>query len=166
MSFFPSKYLASYRFFSAIERDPEEIIFDLCRGKTNGARMKSAVNHCKAFFESYVKHAMKLYPTLGTKEYEWKRMITSASTVLSLWSLIIGYANSTCLQKKRSDDHDNAEMWKLVFDTTGRRSDGPAYVVTLVRSHPPQLPATKLTLRLRAGLTARLTAVDKARPCR
>lgn len=57
-------------FFFAMERDFEEIIFYLCRGKTDAARKKSAVNHYKAFFASYVKHSVKPYPTLEPKEYE------------------------------------------------------------------------------------------------
>ena len=65
-------------------RDPEEIIFDLCRGKTDAARKKSAVDHCKAFFESYVKRSVKPYPTLGPEEYEWKRSVESVRAVLSL----------------------------------------------------------------------------------
>lgn len=41
-----------------------------CRGKTDAARKKSAVNHYKAFFGSYVKRSVNPYPTLGPKEYE------------------------------------------------------------------------------------------------
>lgn len=72
-----SKYSASHRFF-ILKRHLEEVTFYLFRRKTYRAHKKSAVDHCKTFFESYEEfkvRVMKLYPTLGPEEYEWKRTI-------------------------------------------------------------------------------------------
>lgn len=82
---------------------------------------------------------MKPFPTLGPEEYEWKRGIESANTVLILWGLVVGHADSTLLQQKRRDDPDNAQIWRLTFDTVGKRSDGPVRAVSLVRSPPMPL---------------------------
>lgn len=120
-----------------MKRDPEEIILDLCRGKRDVVRKKSAIDHCKTFFTDYVKRSVKPFPTLGPEEYEWKRGIESANTVLNLWGLIVCHVDSTFLQQKRRDDPDNAQIWRLTFDTVGKRSDGPVHAVSLVRPPHP-----------------------------
>jgi hypothetical protein len=75
--------------------DPDTIWTGLCEGD------ETATAWTKAFFSDYVEHSVRPVMVLGPREYEDKRMVNSASTLLAMWRKLVKEADLTVLKAKR-----------------------------------------------------------------
>jgi hypothetical protein len=61
------------------------------------------------YFRDYVKNSIREFPVLGEEEYERRRTVNYAATVLKRWRDLIAEADSTVLLKQRKADPVNSE---------------------------------------------------------
>ena len=78
--------------------DPDTIWTGLCEGD------ELATAWTKAFFSDYVEHSVRPAMVLGPAEYEDKRMVNSAGTVLAMWRKLVKEADLTVLRAKRKQE--------------------------------------------------------------
>lgn len=52
---------------------------------------------------------------LGPKEYEEKRMLNCASSVLAAWRALVKEADLTVLKEKRVQEPTSGDKWRLRF---------------------------------------------------
>ena len=73
-----------YTYFEQVLKvDPNSIWLDLCLNRN------LAKNGSGAFLRRFVKDSAKQVPTLGPEEYELKRTLNSANTLLNVWRSLI-----------------------------------------------------------------------------
>jgi hypothetical protein len=58
---------------------------------------------------------------LGLEEYEDRRMLNSATTVLSMWRKLVKEADLTILKEKREREPGTADKWRLGFHNYNAR---------------------------------------------
>jgi hypothetical protein len=97
------------RYFHDRGIDPDTIWIGLCEG--NG----TATAWSKAFFSDYVEQSVRRVMVLGPEEYEDKRMLNSASTVLAMWRKLVKEADLTVLEAKRKQEPRAGDKWRLRF---------------------------------------------------
>ena len=71
--------------------DPDSIWLDLCLNRD------LAKGRSRAFLRRFVKDSVKRVPTLRPEEYELKRTLNSANTLLNVWRSLIAQADATVL---------------------------------------------------------------------
>ena len=74
---------------------------------------ETATAWTKAFFSDYVEHSVRPVMVLGPGEYEDKRMVNSASTLLAMWRKLVKEADLTVLKAKRKQDPRAGDKWRL-----------------------------------------------------
>ncbi|OCK91338.1 uncharacterized protein K441DRAFT_223485 [Cenococcum geophilum 1.58] len=112
-------------FTDVIEIDPDRVWLDLCRG------IEEAKDYCRAFLWSYVEDSGQKLVVLGPKEYEYRRTVNSASSVTQCWRELIAEADSTVLRKRRDEEPDKENLWRLKFlDHTNQRGRGPVFEIS------------------------------------
>jgi hypothetical protein len=129
--------LCPYRFFkTALQVDPDSIWLDLC------LESDKAKNYCRLFLRRYVEKAKRKFLVLGPQEYEYRRALNSAASVMQCWRSLIAKADSTVLSAKRRQDPKNRLHWRLKFvDQERQRGQGPIFeiskvsLVRLLRAH-------------------------------
>ncbi len=126
------------RYFRGKEIDPDSVWFGLCE------RERTATAWCQTFLSDYVEHAVRSVMVLGPEEYEDRRVLNSAATVLGMWRSLVKEADLTVLAKRRQRDPSAAAKWKLRYQTPNPRfssSADTAFEVTQVRflRLPPDL---------------------------
>jgi hypothetical protein len=123
-------------FKKVLELDPDAVWLDLCQNRD------LAKDRCRAFLRRFVTDSVQRVPTLGPEEYEWKRTVNSANTLLNVWRCLVAQADSTVLLAKRQKDPSNRDTWRLKFlDHTNRQGHGPVFEISKVglpRSLHPQ----------------------------
>ncbi|KAK2006506.1 hypothetical protein LZ32DRAFT_622904 [Colletotrichum eremochloae] len=105
--------------------DPEETWIDLCR------RVETATKTCQSFLRWYTEESIEQRVCLGNEEYEWKRTVNSAVTIMEVWKCLLAHADANVLQKKRSEDIANESTWTLAFRDGKRRATGPVYPISI-----------------------------------
>ncbi|KAK1975228.1 hypothetical protein LZ30DRAFT_638987 [Colletotrichum cereale] len=105
--------------------DPEETWVDLCR------RVETATKTCQSFLRWYIEESIEQRVCLGKEEYEWKRTVNSAVTIMEVWKSLLAYADANVLQKKRTEDIANEFTWTLAFRDGKRRATGPVYPLSI-----------------------------------
>lgn len=107
-----------------MEINPDDVWFGLCQNREDAKR------YCQTFLRSYAENSVRRCICLGPAEYEWKRVVTSASTVLHTWKSLVGRADRTVLQERRRDDPENKSLWTLKF--TELAGHGPVHEITML----------------------------------
>jgi hypothetical protein len=111
--------------------DPNQIWLDLCLGT------EAAINYCRLYLNNYVEHSVQKFVTLGPEEYEYRRTVNSASTVIQCWRELIAQADSTVLREKRREEPHKFQQWRLKFiDHTNQRGQGPVFEICQVDTLP------------------------------
>ena len=77
--------------------DPDSIWLDLCLNRD------LAKDRSRAFLRRFVKDSVTRVPTLRPEEYELKRTINSANTLLNVWRSLIAQADATVLLDKKAE---------------------------------------------------------------
>ena len=95
--------------------DPDTIWTGLCEGD------ETATAWTKAFFSDYVEHSVRPVMVLGPGEYEDKRMVNSASTLLAMWRKLVKEADLTVLKAKRKQEPRAGDKWRLRFHNHNAR---------------------------------------------
>ena len=134
-------------FEKVLELDPDAIWLDLCRNR------RLAKDRCRVFLRRFVTDLVQRVPTLGPEEYQLKRIVNSANTLLNVRRCLIAQADSTVLLAKRQEDPSNEDTWRLKFlDHTNRQGYGPIFEISKV-GLPRSLylqPAPRLPPHLRS----------------
>lgn len=74
-----------------------------------------AIAWSKAYLSDRVERSVRRVMVLGPEEYEEKRMLNSASTVLAAWRALIKEADLTVLRDKRREEPISGDKWRLRF---------------------------------------------------
>jgi hypothetical protein len=107
--------------------DPDSIWLDLCH------ESDKAKNYCRLFLETYTKKSLRKFLVLGPKEFEIRRALNSAASVMQCWRSLIAKADSTILSEKRRQDIKNKRLWRLKFvDHEKQRGQGPIFEISKV----------------------------------
>ncbi|KAF2740766.1 hypothetical protein EJ04DRAFT_558741 [Polyplosphaeria fusca] len=88
-------------FTDVMQIDPNQIWLGLCHGT------EDAINYCRLYLNSYVEDSVQKFVVLRPEEYESRRTVNSASTVIQCWRELIAQADSTVLLDKRREDAVN-----------------------------------------------------------
>ncbi|KAK3938590.1 hypothetical protein QBC46DRAFT_439975 [Diplogelasinospora grovesii] len=112
-------------FLDTMEINPAEVWFNLCND------LEEAKSYCRTFLQSYVENSEELCPCLGLEEYEWKRTVTSAVSVLNVWRSLIGMADSIILLERRRQDPKNKSLWTLKYVDPKPNGKGPVHKITM-----------------------------------
>jgi hypothetical protein len=107
-----------------MEIGPNAIWFGLCHDH------EDAKAYCRTFLQSNAENSEQLCPSLGPEEYEWKRAVTSAASILNMWKSLVGIADATILQEKRKQDPENKSLWTLKFTDLKANGTGPVHEIT------------------------------------
>lgn len=99
------------RFWTVAKQDPEEIWIGLCQ-PTEAVR---AAKFCEAFLHTYATRTRKRRICLGPEEYELRRSVTTATTLLMCWRSLVTEFDQTLLERKRREDPDNMRKRALKF---------------------------------------------------
>ena len=76
---------------------------------------------------------------LGPEEYEDRRMLNSATTLLGMWRKLVKEADLTVLKEKRQREPGDQDRWRLRFHAQNARypsSSSTTYEVSQVRALP------------------------------
>ncbi|KAF1973216.1 hypothetical protein BU23DRAFT_568519 [Bimuria novae-zelandiae CBS 107.79] len=91
-------------------------------------------------------HSVQKFVVLGPEEYEYRRTVNSASTVIQCWRELIAQADSTVLLDKRREDPRNFQQWRLKFiDHTNQRGQGPVFEICQRAADIPCQPSTRVS---------------------
>ena len=97
------------------ETDPDTIWIGLCEGDGD------AIATCKTFLSDYVEHSIRSIMVLGPAEYEERRMLNSANSVLAMWRALVKEADLTVLKEKRQQEPKRSDKWRLRFHNYNAR---------------------------------------------
>lgn len=89
--------------------NPNVIWYGLCLGDP------VATAWSKAYLSDRVERSVRRVMVLGPEEYQEKRMLNSASTVLAAWRALIKEADLTVLRDKRLEEPTSGDKWRLRF---------------------------------------------------
>ena len=64
--------------------DSNQIWLGLCLGT------EDAINYCRLYLHNYVEDSVQKFVVLGPEEYEYRRTVNSASTVIHSHSMLEG----------------------------------------------------------------------------
>ena len=97
-------------YFNDLKINPDSIWIGLCNGDLD------ASSKCELFSTKYVeKYSARIVLTTGPEEYQEKRGVNDAATVLNMWRGLIMHADQRVLNEKRHEDPANREYWSLTI---------------------------------------------------
>ncbi|KAK4099790.1 hypothetical protein N658DRAFT_487380 [Parathielavia hyrcaniae] len=80
------------------KRDFNQIWLDLCQ---DDPEAKAAI---RSYLRDYVEISQTTGPVLGEQEFEYVQTITSTTTVITHWRILVAYADNMILRPMRRDD--------------------------------------------------------------
>ncbi|KAH8757749.1 hypothetical protein F5883DRAFT_428208, partial [Diaporthe sp. PMI_573] len=116
-------------FWTVAKQDPEEIWINLCQPR----KAVRATKLCEAFLHTYATRTRKRRICLGPEEYEVRRSVTTAATLLLCWRSLVTEFDQTLLAQKRREDPDNTEKWSLKFKDGFLKGKGQGPVANVAR---------------------------------
>ena len=94
---------------------------------------RAALDTIQGFLQSYVRNSVQMRIVLDAREYAKVRLVTSTSTVVGVWRLLVAAADFHVMEAKRQAQPERASSLRLLwFHNVEGRLEGPAFKVVLV----------------------------------